>query len=546
MIFYEYVMEKNLILAVVLSIVVLLVFQFMFKAPVSIQHNGETEKEDKLHKVEEDYLLKEGNVSKIEKEISEKLIEQNKKLEKTFFLENDYLVLKFSNLGGQITEVYLKDYKTSEGELWPLLKISPFEIGVGKVFLKNHEVIKNNIWKVEKEYESLIFSLFLDNGIEVRKKFQIISPYEVRLVINVRNNTSDAEELQYSVFGTSNIYRPSKLDKRYSNILISQGNDKLNKISLPKVKKDITKEPGSFQWIAEKSSYFSMIFVPQKKMMSSLFYAGPDDFVATGGTILPSVVKGKEEKNYEYKLFFGPNDSDILEKFNPGCGKIVNFGIFTPISKFLLSILSFIFSIVHNYGIAIILLTLIVDVCLFPLTLKSVKSMKTMQTLQPHINRLRDEHKDDSQRLNKELMALYREKGGNPLGGCFPMLLQFPIFIALYLALTKSIELKGASFLWISDLAAPDAAFKIPFSLPFIGSYVNILPILMLIAMFIQQRITQSQTSMQTDMQKQFTIIMPIVFGFIFYHFPSGLVLYWLTNTVVMSLINWKILKAHA
>jgi YidC/Oxa1 family membrane protein insertase len=181
---------------------------------------------------------------------------------------------------------------------------------------------------------------------------------------------------------------------------------------------------------------------------------------------------------------------------------------------------------------------------LYPLSFKSLKSMRKLQELQPQIEHMRAQHKDNPQKLNKEIMDLYRRYKVNPMGGCLPMFLQMPIFIALYQTLMRAVELKGASFLWIKDLSLPDAAFSLPTKLPFIGSAINILPILMIGAMIIQQKMSQVKTSgAQTDQQKMMSTVMPVVFGFIFYSLPSGLVLYWLTNTLITSSLQFVALR---
>lgn len=153
--------------------------------------------------------------------------------------------------------------------------------------------------------------------------------------------------------------------------------------------------------------------------------------------------------------------------------------------------------------------------------------------------KLKELHKDNPHKLNKETMELYKKYNVNPLGGCLPMLLQMPIFIALYQGLMRSIELKGAHFLWIKNLARPEAV-PLPFSLPVIGASINILPLLMVGMMVIQQKISQGSTTEgttpeQAKQQKMMMMFMPIIFGFLFYQMPSGLVLYWLTNTVLMT-----------
>jgi len=533
-------MEKRLIVAIILSIVVLVTFQRFIKPPTS-----EDEPEILEENIQQEYLPEQTEVTRptelpvtLQEEVSE------------FALETEKLYLKLSNLGAQINQISLKDprYKKDDGSLLSILDIEfPEQPGIGRVIFSKNRLENPVIWQVNESEDSITFSLKIKENLRIIKKFTAISDYSILLSIYAENDSNSAQELEYSVFGTSNISREDKLDSRYANITVSYNNiDKLNKISLNKIKQSLTEEPGSFEWIAQQNTYFSFIFIPEKAIVSSVFYKDKDNFIASGARALPSVIRGNSTSEDIYSLYMGPNDIQMLESFNPGCQRLVNFGMFNPISTFLLKLLRLINKLVHNYGVSIIFLTIIVNIFLFPLTRKSFTSMKKMQELQPHINKLRDEHKENPHKMNKEMMGLYKKHGGNPLGGCLPMFLQFPIFISLYLALTKSIELKGASFLWISDLASPDAAFKIPHLLPFIGNKINVLPILMLIAMFMQQRISQKKNTAQMASQKQMMLIMPIMFGFIFYHFPSGLVLYWLTNTVIMGFTQWRMLSASS
>jgi YidC/Oxa1 family membrane protein insertase len=185
--------------------------------------------------------------------------------------------------------------------------------------------------------------------------------------------------------------------------------------------------------------------------------------------------------------------------------------------------------VIPNYGVVIILLSALTKLLFWPLTQKSFKSMREMQKLQPAMAELKEKYKDDPQKLNKAMMELYRERGVNPLGGCLPMLLQMPVFIALFNVLRTTIELRRAPFmLWINDLSSPDIIAKMPFSLPFIGNNLSLLPILMGVAMFVQQKMQSADPK-----QAALTYMMPIIFTVLFFTFPSGLVLYWLVNNIL-------------
>jgi len=177
--------------------------------------------------------------------------------------------------------------------------------------------------------------------------------------------------------------------------------------------------------------------------------------------------------------------------------------------------------------------------------MKQMRSMKQMQALQPHVEELKKNYKDNPQRLNKEIMALYSQHKVNPLSGCLPLLLQMPIFFALYQVLMRSVVLKGASFLWIKDLSEPDRLFILPLTLPVLGNEINILPIVMAIGMFIQQKIsTFSAGGVSASQQKIMLIVMPVMFGFIFYRMPAGLVLYWLVNSILMLIYQIRLNKS--
>lgn len=168
--------------------------------------------------------------------------------------------------------------------------------------------------------------------------------------------------------------------------------------------------------------------------------------------------------------------------------------------------------------------------------------MKQMQALQPAIEELRKKYKDDPQKLNKEIMELYRIQRVNPFSGCLPLIFQIPIFFALYQVLMRSVALKGAKFLWIKDLSSPDRLFILPVSIPILGKELNLLPILMTIGMFIQQKFSMAATSAgSTEQQKLMLILFPLMFGIIFYHLPSGLVLYWFINSTLMLLYQLRI-----
>ncbi|MBI4342540.1 MAG: membrane protein insertase YidC [Candidatus Omnitrophica bacterium] len=234
------------------------------------------------------------------------------------------------------------------------------------------------------------------------------------------------------------------------------------------------------------------------------------------------------------QVYFGPRDYFHLKR--AGFAEAFKIGALGQVGLILLSLLKWIASITKNYGVAIIVFCAIVTAMTAPFTIISFRSMKKMQELKPRIDKLMAQHKNDSTRLNKEIFALYREHKVSPLSGCLPMLLQMPIFIALLQAISHFIELRGQTFLWIKDLSLPDRLMPLPISVPFIGADLNLLPILMAGAMFAQSKMTQASQPADVNNPAAKLMsgpLMSVLFGVMFYQFPSGLVLYWFSNSLI-------------
>jgi YidC/Oxa1 family membrane protein insertase len=255
------------------------------------------------------------------------------------------------------------------------------------------------------------------------------------------------------------------------------------------------------------------------------------------------VDSGDGVRRYAVLVYLGPRDYFLLEK--AGFGSSFPIGILGQIGLILLTILNFISGVTKSYGVAIILFSCLVTCMTAPFTLMSFKSMKKMQELTPTINKIKEKHKDDPERMNREIFALWKEHRVSPMTGCLPMLLQFPILIALYQAISHFIALRGESFLWIKDLSMPDRVATFPFSLPLLGDSLNLLPIIMAVVMFLQTKLSQAkmgQTQNNPASQMMSGPFMSVLFGFMFYNIQSALVLYWLTNSL-LSLLWYRLAK---
>jgi YidC/Oxa1 family membrane protein insertase len=258
------------------------------------------------------------------------------------------------------------------------------------------------------------------------------------------------------------------------------------------------------------------------------------------------IIRLGTQHQHDYYLFFGPKSMRIVNKVGHDLGKAVDFGWFDFIAKPCLWLMNFLHDFIPNYGLAIIILTIMIKVVLWPLGSKSYKSMSEMKKIQPLMKEIREKHKDDKKKMNQEVMALYKTYKINPLGGCLPMVVQLPVFFALYRMLYQAIELRHAPFFfWINDLSAPDRLFRFGFSIPFMEPPYGI-PVLTLVmgaSMLLQQKMSPP---MGDPTQAKMMMLMPIVFTVIFINFSSGLVLYWLVNNILSIAQQYYIQRKYA
>ncbi|MEJ2633668.1 MAG: membrane protein insertase YidC [Calditrichia bacterium] len=443
-------------------------------------------------------------------------------------IDNNYLKLNFLNVDGK--QVNLDDYNF----------YADFE--------NNKKVVLND-YKSEYEFK---FYLPVKNGrivktihfyrdrysFDVRVSFENLSEYIInrRYFIAWQNGLPLTEE---------NV----KDDNSYSRAYAYMAKE----LESLDASEDKTKQEtfnGNVDWIAVRTKYFLASIVP---FQSS----------ATNGANLSGIQKTVDnmphkdytaaiEMNYPAKslvsdtfsVYIGPLDYYILKKYDVGLQTLVMNKdwyerLFRPISTlFIIPSFKFLHRFIPNYGLVIIIFSILIKLILHPLTKKSYQSMSEMQFLQPKMTELREKYKNEPQRLNKEMMKLYKEHGVNPLGGCLPMLLQMPVLFALFIVFRSTIQLRGKPFvLWINDLARPDV-LHLGFHLPLVGNSLHVLPILMALTM-----IWQSKMSMTDPKQKAMVYFMPIFMVFIFYSLPSGLNLYYAVFNLLSMAQTYQIKK---
>jgi YidC/Oxa1 family membrane protein insertase len=290
---------------------------------------------------------------------------------------------------------------------------------------------------------------------------------------------------------------------------------------------------GDVEWAAAHSHYFLTAVMPDqpRDAAATLFAVRPGEEAQVTVSQPPAAILPGTSLSREYAMFFGPKEPELLAAAGAQLDRSIDLGWswIAPLTRGFIWLLKACYSVVPNFGVAIIILTVLVRLVTAPLAARQMRSMKRMSELQPKLKELQEKHKDDKQAQSQEMMKLYREAGVNPLGGCFPILLQFPVFIGLYYALQSSIDLRQAPFmLWINDLSRPETLFTIPG----VGWPVRVLPILMSLSMVLQQKMTPT-TSMDPVQARTMMIVMPVMFFFMFYGFPAGLVLYWFVSNLL-------------
>lgn len=303
---------------------------------------------------------------------------------------------------------------------------------------------------------------------------------------------------------------------------------------------------GSVHYAAVQNKYFTVFgIVPQNNgvVEGAIRLSGDRDLMAQSWAIDVPALRGTgtEIATARLHLFIGPADQELVQVYGQDIEKGIDLGmkIIRPLSSLVLSLMSWLHGFIPNYGVIIILFSVITKLAFYPLSKAQTKSMKRMQEVQPKIKELQAKYKDDKDKLNQATMKLYQEEKVNPLAGCLPMVVQMPVFFALYQALNHTIALRGQPFVaWITDLSAPDSLFQLPFELPMLGGDFNVLPILMSVAMFYQTKFTPSTGGGQMAMMNT---MLPLIMVFIFYNMPSGLVLYWLVNTIMQVYQSWRI-----
>jgi len=513
-------MEKRALIALGLSFAILMIYQFLFvkPEPQKIPQQSKTVEQEKSVPP-----LSESSPS----EPSSAVMAQKQKIlseEKEVRVDTELYSAVFSSKGAALQFYELKKYQDNAGKNVVLLQspgvVAPLVIG-SKDELELAEInfhITGQDLKLDSTHPSgtLVFA-YADSGVSVRRTCTFSnSTYRV----DIKDEVSGLPDYWITLGADFGLYNGKDMSSHVGPVLLKE-TDRIE-FNLSKLNETKSYTQG-LKWIAQEDKYFFASLVPMTTVEEAKIWKYKDSVV--------TAFRGKPGNN-SFILYAGPKEYDSLKVLNVGLEHIVDFGFFSIIALPLFWVLKFFYQVIGNYGWAIVVLTTLVRIPFIPLVNKSQKSMKKMQDIQPRMAEIREKYKKDPQKMQQEMMQLYKTHKVNPLGGCLPILLQIPVFFALYKILLITIELRHAPFmLWIKDLSAPDTLFgHLPLSIPFIGGFaIGPLPILMGATMVIQQKMTP--TSLDPT-QNKVMMIMPVVFTFLFLNFASGLVLYWLMNNI--------------
>jgi YidC/Oxa1 family membrane protein insertase len=567
--------SKNSIIAFLLILATITIFtspqynKFFYEKILKKPYPEKNIENKKIEKDQKDEQVqkKESISPKLEAEKNDEITKDdtdsvNQKIKSdTVWVENSKIKVGIDEKGANIISIKMKEYKNSfskeQIEIMDTLDNSGASISIDGEDYSNQyfSLINSNEKKVyvnKGETKKIIFQNRSDEN-KVTKEFEIDNDYKINITIRKNNLSGKRVKINWK-----------------SGIVESEDNEVKNKMGavanirkahyyngesvqhLQMEKEEEENSTGTLKWVGISSKYFMIAIVNDTIN---------DADIDIKGIINSSNKKNKNDINYQisyektadeneakFWIYAGPNNFDDLKEYHLQFEKVL-FPVtswarhilwsdrwFPWIAEIVLNVLLWLYGIVKDYGIAILIITILSRVITYPLTQSSMKSMNRMKDVQPKVEALRKKHKNNPQKLNQEIMTLYREEGVNPLNpGCLPMFLQMPIFIALFVVLRKAIELRGAKTIlipWVNDLSKAEVIFRLPSPLPMYGDNFAIMPIIMAIVTFFQNKMT-----MKDPNQKSLIYIMPIFMLVLFNSFPSGLVLYW-TFSSALALIQ--------
>lgn len=453
--------------------------------------------------------------------------------------------VKINKLGGDIVEFKLLKFKNNNKKHDLVLlnyNNNPYTAISGLINVDGPDNNKNrakyitdkNFYKLKNN--SLIVNLHWKSkdNVEIIKSFEFHKDsYEIKVTYNVANNSSNAKN--YLAFGTLKRKVTEQNNhfmgiSTFNGIAYRNNEGKFKKLYYSKLDKYNYNWKSKGGWLSIVQQYFISTWVPNPQWLCDYKTENYGNNTYGVTFISPKLtVSPHQTKNISMNFYAGPDETNRLNKVAPGLERTVDYGILWPIASIIFLVMKKINNIVGNWGLSIIIITVLIKLLFYRLSASSYKSMAKLKLLAPKIKYIQEKYKDDKQKMGQAMMELYRKEKANPLGGCLPIIIQIPFFFALYWVIIESVDLRHAPFFgWIHDLSSRDPYF--------------ILPITMGITMLIQQKMNPAP---QDPTQEKMMLIMPIVFTALFLYFPAGLVLYWVVNNLLSILQQWWVTRKY-
>jgi len=558
-------MDRNSITGILLITLILAFFWWMNK-PTEEQLRAMERQRDSLAKVEMTKLQAEQKASTakdIAKAEAEKLKDSTKQHKaiaqryglfaeaatgqnKFVTLENKELKVTFSTRGGRIYSVELKNYLTHDKK--PLILFSGDENRFGFTFTHNNRVFHtNDMFFIPQKSGSDKIDFVINAGNEGKLIFSYQLPADGFMVNfdlksngleNIITTQHGGLELEWKVKVPSQEKSPS-FERRYGGIYYKYYQDEVDHVNAKNTNEDIVTK---LKWIAYKDQFFSSTFIAQEYFLNGTVKVevpkdSNDKTILTATSFLSIPYKSNGTSNFSF--YFGPNDFKVLKAYKAiDLQKLVylGWGFLRYINLGVIEVFHFLEGFISNYGLIILILTLLIKLMLFPLTYKSYMSTAKMRVLKPQVDAINEKiPKEKAMERQQAVMALYRKAGVSQLGGCLPMLLQMPILFAMFQFFPASIELRQQSFLWAHDLSSYDSIWTFSYNIPFYGNHVSLFTLLMTITnvvyTYINQQMTQS--SQQMPGMKGMMYMMPVMFLFFFNNYAAGLSYYYFISTLI-------------
>ena len=473
-------------------------------------------------------------------EVSKPQLSNHSDSDQILSIQTDVFDLSVSETGGVIDKVGLKQYSVSIDQPdQPTYILNPdeFVIQTGLVSHQQapshkahfHSKQKGNIELREGEDQLSLPLYWEQDGIKVTKTFVFRrGSYVIDVITQITNESG----VNWSANAYAQLVRERPTEGSgalytYPGPAIYTPEDQYQKIDFDDIEDSKLDIKVADSWLAMLQHYFLAAIIPASKESVKLFTNNQGSKYYLGYRSNRITVAPGETIEHKDKLFVGPTKQDLLVEVHPQLDYAVDYGVFHVIAAPLFWLLKNIYEFVGNWGVAILLVTLVIKLVFFKLSEKSYRSMAKLRQLTPRIQQLKERYGDDKQALNKKMMSIYKEEKVNPLGGCLPILIQIPVFISLYWVLIENVEMRQAPFmLWINDLSIEDPFY--------------VLPVLMGISMWVQQKLNPAPTD---PMQAKVMQFLPLIFTALFLFFPAGLVLYWVINNILSIAQQWLIIK---